>query len=215
MKKNMLILIDIQKEYISEERPFYLKGIEPSLERCKQLLLFARLNNWEVVHVQHSNGTESSRFNPKTTFFNFIDGFEPLESELHFVKNDFSCYSNVEFSNYISNFVKENDQQRIIVCGYNTVMCCLSTLEEAKRKNHKMELISDASYAKALEGYSEKETHDFMISLYKAKSLAKIIESKQIIIEPKLTFSKSVSLFTSNDKFKQAQLTVNLPNFTT
>lgn len=44
--KNILVLIDIQKEYVTPGRPFYLSGIEPSLENSRQLLEFARKNDW-------------------------------------------------------------------------------------------------------------------------------------------------------------------------
>ena len=63
MAKNVLILIDIQQEYNTEDRPFYLHGIKPSLENCRRMLQFARDNDWEIIHIQHSNGNEALRFN--------------------------------------------------------------------------------------------------------------------------------------------------------
>jgi len=178
--KNILILVDIQNEYITKGRPFYLNGIESSLQRCRDLLSHARDNSWEIVHVQHSNGEGSIKFNPETPYYEFVKGFEPKTGELHCVKNDFSCYSSVKFSKYLDSINNSTDCN-VYLIGYNSVMCCLSTLEEARRKNHKINFISDASYAKSLPGFSELESHKFMVELYKTKGLADCIYSNDIL----------------------------------
>lgn len=182
MKKNILVLIDIQKEYTTPERSYYLSGIEPSLENCRQLLEFARKKHWEIIHIQHSNGETAERFNPKTVFFDFVNGFEPQDSEQHFVKNDFSCYSSVEFSTYIENTLSLHPEAILYLIGYNSIMCCLSTLEEARRKRHKMHLVKDATYAKAIANVGEKELHEIMLGVYAAKNLAQLVETRDLIV---------------------------------
>src|SRR3990167_733977 len=147
---NVLILIDIQKEYITKGRPFYLQGIEKSLENCRNLLQFARKNKWEIAHVQHSNGEGAARFDSKSEFYDFVPGFEPLATEKHFIKKDFSCYSSVEFSDYMNKITQTPQENKIYLIGYNSVMCCLSTIEEARRRAHKITFIEDASYAKSI-----------------------------------------------------------------
>lgn len=182
MAENILVLIDIQKEYTTPERPYYLSGIEPSLENCRQLLAFARKKRWEIIHIQHSNGETAERFNPKTVFFDFVEGFEPQDSEQHFVKNDFSCYSSAEFSTCIDRLFSLHPEAAIYLIGYNSIMCCLSTLEEARRKQHKMHLVKDATYAKAIAGLSEKELHQIMLGVYAAKNLAQLVETHDILL---------------------------------
>lgn len=73
-----LVVIDIQKEYTTVGRAYYLNGIEPSLENCRKLLAFARRQSWNLIHIQHSNGYTAPKFNPTETFFKFVDGLEPL-----------------------------------------------------------------------------------------------------------------------------------------
>lgn len=182
MKKNILVLIHIQKEYVTPGRPFYLSGIEPSLENCRQLLDFARKNHWDVIHIQHSNGEAAERFNPKTTFFDFAEGFEPRGSEKHFVKNDFSCYSSAECSTHLEHLLLSHPDAAVYLIGYNTIMCCLSTLEEARRKGHKMHLVKDATYAKAIPNVSEKEMHQIMLGVYAAKGLANLVETQALMV---------------------------------
>jgi ureidoacrylate peracid hydrolase len=182
LPKNILVLIDIQKEYVTAGRPFYLSGIEPSLENSRQLLAFARKNDWEIIHIQHSNGEAAERFNPKTEYFDFVNGFNPIDSEKHFVKMDFSCYSSPEFSTYLSElFLSKQPTPNIYLIGYNTVMCCLSTLEEARRKKHKMHLVKDATLAKAIANVTEKDMHEIMLGVYAIKGLASLVATEEII----------------------------------
>lgn len=184
MKKLILLLIDIQKEYITPGRPFYLNGIESSLAKCRELLSFARENGWGIIHVQHSNGVGAARFNPETPYFNFVDGFEPLGNERHFVKKDFSCYSNEAFSTYLHELYQTYDEIKMNVVGYNSVMCCLSTLEEARRKGHKMHFVRDATLAKSVGDLDEKAMHEVMLSIYAAKGLATIVQAEDIMENP-------------------------------
>lgn len=213
--RNILILIDIQKEYTTEGRTFYLKGIESSLKQCSEMLQHARSNAWDIVHIQHSNqGKEGvTRFIPGTEYFNFVDGFEPNNDEHHFVKTDFSCYSSVDFSNYIDRLMAENEDKAVYVAGYNSVMCCLSTLEEARRRKHKLTFIQDASYALALPNTTEAVTHDLMLELYKAKGLANIISSRDILnIEESFVVSNLMMFKTYNSSVpSQTSPTINVP----
>lgn len=181
--KNVLILVDIQKEYNTPGRPFYLNGIEESLANCKKILLHARKHNWEVVHIMHSNKNKpaTDRFMPGTEYFNFIDEFEPSSAEHCFIKTDFSCYSSEKFAAYMDELHINDSDSKIYMIGYNSTMCCLSTLEEARRLGHKYNYIFDASYAKAFDGLSEIETHNFMMKLYKTKNLSTLIETHSLI----------------------------------
>ncbi len=179
--KNALILLDIQQEYTTPGRAFYLNGIETSLNQCKKLLQCARENQWEIVHMQHSNGENSERFNPNSQFYKFAQGFEPIANnyEHHFIKKNYSCYSSLDFSDYMDKMIREGVV--IYLAGYNSVMCCLSTLETAILKNHPMNFIADASLAKKIDHHTEAEMHKIMCSIYDAKSLATITDTDTVI----------------------------------
>ena len=111
-----LIVIDIQKEYITPGRPFYLKGIEASLVNAKKVLELARCKKWDVVHVQHFRDVvDAPIFNRNALEFSgFVSGFEPKPGEQYFEKNIFSCYANPEFSA----FVEARKAEPIYLIGY-------------------------------------------------------------------------------------------------
>lgn len=55
------------------------------------------------------------------------------------------------------------------------------TMEEARRRSHKVNFVEDASYAKAINNMSESDTHKFMLALYGAKGLAKITNFSSVM----------------------------------
>ena len=49
----VLVLVDVQKEYITEGRPFCLETIGESLENLRRLLAHGRKMGWKIVHMRH------------------------------------------------------------------------------------------------------------------------------------------------------------------
>ena len=57
----VLVLVDVQKEYIAEGRPFCLETIGPSLDNLRKLLAHARAKGWKVIHMRHQQNAEDIR----------------------------------------------------------------------------------------------------------------------------------------------------------
>ena len=137
-----LVLVDIQREYIAPGRPFHLHGISPSLTNCRILLDRARLNNWPVVHVQHVQ--DGPVFTGE--YARFIEGFEPKSGEPVFVKSQISPYTNEAFKQAML-AMRENE---VVIAGYGSTMCCLSTIISGSALGLRHSFIHDASWARAL-----------------------------------------------------------------
>ena len=117
----LLVAIDIQREYTTQGRRYYINGVEPSLENCRKVLSHARGQRWPVAHVRHVQG--GHLFNETMPYSRFVEGFEPLPHEFVFTKNNFSCYSNAAFSDLLESARRGT----VYIIGYNSLMCCLST----------------------------------------------------------------------------------------
>lgn len=110
-----LVVIDIQREYTTPGRLFYLNGIESSLNNAKKLLEMSRAKKWNIAHVQHFRKEGNGIFNRhELQFSGFVGGFEPKQNEQYFEKSIFSCYSNPEFSY----FMEEKKNEPIYIIGY-------------------------------------------------------------------------------------------------
>ncbi len=168
-----VIFIDLQREYLTKGRPFYLNNIFPSLNNAKRILELARQEAWEIVHIQHfRNVPDSLIFNRSSEFSGFIKGFEPRSDERYFEKNSFSCYSNPAFAA----FMEESRGEQTYVVGYGTSKCVLATVVDGFNRGHKLIVISDATYAKAElgEGLSEEDMHRVLLATIKS-SFANLI----------------------------------------
>ncbi len=173
MMSPVLVVIDIQKEYTTEGRPFHLSEIAPSLKNAGYMLTHARDAAWPVVHVQHLQ--DGSIFNPADQFSGFVAGFEPLPTEAHVVKGNFSSYSSAPFRNLMETYL----DREVLVIGYGSTMCCLSTIIDGYHRGQKFIFVKDASLAKRGPRFDELSTHEYatdMIATYaKVQSTAEVI----------------------------------------
>ncbi|MEK4418525.1 isochorismatase family protein [Bacillus sp. FSL K6-0268] len=152
-KKKVLLLIDIQQEYVSEGRPFFISTISPSLKNAKKVLETARAESWEILHVQHLQ--DGAIFHPDSQYSNFIPGFEPKNNEFIFTKENFSCFSDLVFSNHMEPLI----DYEIFVIGYGSTMCCMATIIDGYHRGFRFTFVQDASHSKRSAQFSEVVRH--------------------------------------------------------
>ncbi|SFT01407.1 cysteine hydrolase [Marininema halotolerans] len=171
-ERNALVLIDIQREYVTEGRPFHIRSIGPSLENAKKLLENARTEGWAIAHVRHLQ--EGKIFNDNSEFSDFVSGFEPRIGEREIVKNQFSCFSSPEFSQMMERL----QEYRIHVIGYGSTMCCLSTIVEGYHRGFQMVFVHDASNAKKMDRFGEESHHAHVTEIL--STFAEVLPTKRI-----------------------------------
>lgn len=104
---------------------------------------------------------QGSIFNPESEFSFFVEGFEPKQGEISLSKGDFSCYSDATFSS----FMKESKDKEIVVIGYGTTMCVLSTIVDGYHRGQKFTLVGDATGAKSSKYKSEAQLHEHCLDI--------------------------------------------------
>lgn len=169
----LLVAIDIQREYTTEGRPFYLKGIKESLGNCKAVLDHARAQRWPVAHVRHIQ--KGHVFSETNSCSMFVEGFEPLPHEFLFTKSNFTCYSCAGFAN----FMEWSQSDRIFIIGYNSSMCCLSTIIDGYNRGHELTFVHDASLARPTSNADERSAHLHVIDIIKLYS--EVISSVEVL----------------------------------
>jgi ureidoacrylate peracid hydrolase len=153
MNNRVLLVVDIQKEYVTKGRPFFIESIGPSIDNAKKVLSHARTLGWPIVHVKHVQKGEI--FSPESPYSEYADGFRPQKGEKEFVKENFSCYSNPEFAAEMKTYYKDE----IVVVGYGSTMCCLSTIIDGYHRGQKFVFVKDATCAKKGPTLSEQSLH--------------------------------------------------------
>ncbi|MCW5731732.1 MAG: isochorismatase family protein [Alphaproteobacteria bacterium] len=159
MANPALIVVDIQREYFTPGRPFYLSDGAGSLEQARAVLGHARANGFNIVHVQHLQ--DGAVFNKDGEFGRFVEGFEPEAGEHRIVKSQLAAYTNPAYGPLIDGFKGEP----IYVMGYGSSMCCLATIVTGASVGHRYTLIADASWARSPGGgISEDAMHRHMVA---------------------------------------------------
>ncbi|QDQ27014.1 cysteine hydrolase [Chitinimonas arctica] len=157
--KKALVVIDIQREYVTPGRSFHIHGIGPSLENAFSMLQFARSSGWPIVHVQHIQ--DGDLFGRDSAGADFIDGFVPKNSETLAVKGNYSSFSSPEFER----FANEHKDCELVVIGYGTTMCCLSTIVDGYHRGYRFALVEDACAAKATPSHTEASMHSHAVAI--------------------------------------------------
>lgn len=158
----VLVIVDAQKEYVAKGRPFYLETIDPALENLRRLLDFAREKGWKVAHVRHMQNSEC--FTWGSPFSEFIEGFGPENGELEFIKSNFSCFSSAEFKAFMDKYRHEE----IVLAGFGTSMCCLSTLVDGHHRGIEFTFAKDATCARRTARYGEQDMKEHIIDIANA-----------------------------------------------
>jgi nicotinamidase-related amidase len=148
----LVVLVDMQQEYLAKPRLLALTDTDAALANCRLLLDHARRIGLPVAFVRMVG--ESVFFNRATPFVYWIDGFEPLRNEMVFERSSPSCYACEPFAAFM-------DQSRggIVMAGFAGESSCLSTLIDAFHRKHKVTYLFDASASHALDELSADQVH--------------------------------------------------------
>lgn len=155
----VLIIVDAQKEYVSQGRPFYLETIGPSLNNLSLLLEHARKHGWKIAHMRHQQNSEC--FTYGSSYSEYIDGFGPIDGEESMTKSNFSCFSSREFQAFVDKYRHEE----IFIAGYGTSMCCLSTMIDAHHRDYDFTFVEDATCARRTPRFGEQDMKEHIVDI--------------------------------------------------
>ena len=159
----LLILIDVQREYVESRRPLTLKNHVSAIENCRHLLQHARRSCIPVAFMRWVQ--PSKIFNPNGAFTTWIDGLEPLGSEMVFDRRWPSAYTSEEFAAMMD----EGWGYDAAIAGFTGTIACLATMVDASQRKHRLSFLTDASQSHAIGSHDESAAHTMagsIISLF-------------------------------------------------
>jgi nicotinamidase-related amidase len=151
-KVPIVVLVDLQQEYLAKPRLLAISEIDRALDNCRRVLDHAREIGLPVAFMRLLN--KSAFFNPATPFARWIEGFEPYRNEMIFERSNPSCYSCEPFAALVN-----QSRGGIVLAGFAGESACLSTLVDAFHRNHRVTYLCDASASHALEDVPADEIH--------------------------------------------------------
>jgi nicotinamidase-related amidase len=148
----LVVLVDLQQEYLAKPRLMALSETDAALGNCRRLLDHARRIGLPVAFIRMVG--ESAFFNRATPFVRWIEGFEPQRNEMIFERTSPSCYSCEPFAAFM-----EQSRGGFVMAGFAGESACLSTLIDAFHRRHKVTYLCDASASHALDEMPAADVH--------------------------------------------------------
>jgi nicotinamidase-related amidase len=153
-----LVLLDMQQEYVASPRLYSIPDAELALENCRLALMQARRLGLPVAFLRMID--KSPFFNPALSYSSWIDGFEPLTSEMVFERSKPSCYANLEFAHAMT-----EGGGHFVLAGFSGETGCLATAVEAFHRGHRVTFLSDASASHGLNRIAAPSVHKTVVEL--------------------------------------------------
>ena len=148
----IVVLVDMQQEYLAKLRLLPISEIDRGLENCRKVLDHSRKAGLPVAFMRLLN--QSAFSNRATPFARWIEGLEPYRNEMVFERSSPSCYSCEPFTALVN-----QSCGGIVLAGFASESACLSTLLDAFHRNHKVTYLCDASASHALDDTPAAEVH--------------------------------------------------------
>jgi nicotinamidase-related amidase len=169
----LFAFVDLQTEYVSEGRAYFLNNAVECLSNCRRLLLEARRLRLPIAHFRRITSTQF--FNKETRFSHWVEEFHPRPNEMVFEREGFSCYENNSFRDFIDH-VKD---PVIILAGLTGEHSCLATAVDAHRRKHNLIYVSDASTSEAIGHFTTHDSHTLVTRVI--NGFAQVAKTEEVL----------------------------------
>jgi nicotinamidase-related amidase len=155
----ILILVDLQREYLSSTRPLALADAPAAIVNCIKLLEHARDLQIPVAFLRWSQPAKI--FSPDSQFSDWVDGCRPSGSDMVFDRAWPSCYANQQFTKMMDSGGGRN----AVIAGFTGAVACLATIVEGVARQHRYTFLQDASASHGHGARTTSEMHASAISI--------------------------------------------------
>ena len=169
MKKEALLLIDIQKIYFTPG-PLLLHKPKEAAKNAARLLERFREENKPVIHVQHNFDILSC----------IHDLVKPIEGEKVIHKELPSSFLDTDLQEYL----QELGVTHLVIAGMMSHMCVDTTVRECQNYGYEVTLISDACTTKSLKFQGKEIAADIVHAVYMASLddvFAEVMETEKYL----------------------------------
>ncbi len=157
-KKYVLIIIDMQNDFVLPESPVCVAGAYSTIPCIKRLLDFFRKNSLHVFHVireYRADGSDIELFRlhdflnnkqygvPGTKGCDIVDELSPINGEYRIIKNRFSGFMNTE----LDFMLRRLGATHLVICGTQYPNCIRVTIFDAIACGYNVINITDATSA--------------------------------------------------------------------
>ncbi|ELY51068.1 cysteine hydrolase family protein [Natronorubrum bangense] len=137
-----VVVIDLQKEYFVEDRPWYVPNGERVLENCQRLLDIARETDATVVHARHVQPSRDAPvFAWGSEYTEIIDEIDIRDDDHLVTKTKPSCFQDTR----LADILVRNGIENVVSIGLLSAICVDTTAREADARGYDSHYVTDAT----------------------------------------------------------------------
>lgn len=147
-----LVLVDLQQRFAESAAPFGVPHAFAAVAHCRAALEHARRMGFPVAFVRRAPERSAEQVGGR--YSRWINGLQPLGTEMIFDRDKPSCYASDRFAE-----VMQHSRGNFVLAGLAAEAACLSTAVDAFHRGHTMTLLRDASASHSLGAAGPREVH--------------------------------------------------------
>ena len=192
-EKTALLIIDAQREYSVSDRPLFVSDFKETTEKINMISASFREKGIPVFIVKHehdSSGLDVGRmgdFSPDEVFLQgsefsqLDDSLEVSETDIVVAKTRYSAFVNTKLESYLRTL----EIDTLVITGYMTGYCCVTTARHAHDLDYKVLYIDDATSGPAFGdlGFGDVSIDEIkkVVATLLAGGVAEVISSEDVL----------------------------------
>lgn len=141
MKKQALILVDYQNEWMDKKSDYYVGEIMDVINRTNQLIEYCRKRDYKIIFTHHVEEDSKGEFQEGSKNAEIIPGLSRRKEDTLITKNKISPF-------YKTNLGKElRGIDNIVICGILTNLCVRSLIQDAYDRDYDITVVKDCCVA--------------------------------------------------------------------
>jgi nicotinamidase-related amidase len=144
--RSVLLVIDVQDSFKGDAATWATRN-NPGFESNVAKLIEAYRNaELPIVFFLHQSLNPESHFNPRSSFYRFMDFVSPRPDEVVLQKTTISGFASTDLARRLTQW-KIN---RLTVSGIQTEQCCETTTRDASDRGYQVDFVTDATLSFAI-----------------------------------------------------------------
>ncbi len=159
---NVILIIDMQNDFILPDSPLYVKRAESTLPAIKSFLDFGRKSDWKLIYICRSHdlsGIDAEKYRLHlfhdnngicirgTKGFEIPDIISPQDEDLLIFKQRFSAF----FCTNLDMILKRLNTKKIYITGTQYPNCIRATAVDAISRDYETIVVTDCCSAQTKE----------------------------------------------------------------
>jgi len=192
--REALLVLDAQQVYTDQDSELYCEGSDATMSNINDLVKFMSARNQLVILVRHMHKLDGSDTGRLFDFsgeaeddFNFKENSEEVEFDnslirpanaVELIKNRYSAFVGTN----LENILKENNIEKVVICGFMTNFCCESAARDALDRDFYVDFVVDATGTPGTEEFDQEEVKKAVSELLGA-GFARVLLTEEFISE--------------------------------